>query len=308
MAKRKTKKTSKQLIVRHHSDWMRLIERNGPFLSMPVLLDEFPQGLSKDDRDNRVQLKQAYESWQTDNHDIAVHRAWIKYVLTHALELPADHIVDTGHIPQNLSVRVDVHHETLTPDIALIEPEHTDRKETTPATPRMIVMIVPPDQALDKKLPGKNWAASPQTRMSDLIRGCNDQGITFGLLTNGEQWMLVYSKQGETASFTTWYASIWFDEKITLRAFRDLLSQSRFYGDPDNTLDKLFERSADDQHEVTDQLGLQVRDAIETLVSAIDEIDRDRKQKLLAGFSEEQLYEACVTVMMRLVFLFFAEE
>ena len=97
-------------------------------------------------------------------------------------------------------------------------------------------------------------------------------------------------------------------KKITLRAFRDLLSARRFYGDPDRTLDKLFERSADDQHEVTDQLGLQVRDAIETLVSAIDEIDRDRKRKLLAGFSEEQLYEACVTVMMRLVFLFFAEE
>ena len=89
MAKRKPKKPTKQVIARHHSDWMRLIERSGPFLSMPVLLDTLPQGPTADDRDNRVQLKQAYESWQTDNHDIAVHRAWIKYVLTHALELPA---------------------------------------------------------------------------------------------------------------------------------------------------------------------------------------------------------------------------
>ena len=283
---------------------MRLIERSGPFLSMPVLLETFPQGLSADDRDRRVLLRDAYDSWQSDRHEIAVHRAWVKYVLTQALELPEAHIVDSGHIPQNLSVRVDVHHETLTPDMAVIEPTDGDQ----PGTPRMVVMVVPPDQALDKKLPGKNWAASPQTRMSDLVRGCNDAGITFGLLTNGEQWMLVYSKQGETASFTTWYASIWFDEKVTLRAFRDLLSAQRFYGDPDRTLDKLYEQSADDQHEVTDQLGLQVRDAIETLVSAIDEINRDRNNKLLKGFSEEQLYEACVTVMMRLVFLFFAEE
>ena len=305
MAKRKaTKKPTKQTVVRHHSDWMRLVERSGPFLSMPVLLDVFPQGLAKGDRDQRVVLRDAYESWQTDNRDIAVHRAWVKFVLTHLLEIPEDHIVDSGHIPDSLKLRVDLHHEDLAPDMAVIEPGEDGEADS----PQMILMIVPPGQALDKKLPGKEWAASPQTRMSDLVRGCNDHGITFGLLTNGEQWMLAYSKQGETASYTTWYSSIWFDETITLRSFRELLSARRLYGDPERTLDKLFERSADDQHEVTDQLGLQVRDAIETLVSAIDEIDRDRKRKLLAGFSEEQLYEACVTVMMRLVFLFFAEE
>lgn len=302
MAKRKSKPTGKQSIVRHHSDWMRLVERSGPFLSMPVLLDVFPQGLTKDDRERRADLRERYESWQSDSDKVAVHRAWIKYVLTTALEVPEANVADTGHIPQTLQIRVAEHHETLKPDMAVIE------VDDGLVTPRMLVMIVPPDKALDKSLSDRQWKASPHTRMSDLVRGCNDAGITFGLVTNGEQWTLVYSRQGETASFTTWYASIWFDEPITLRAFRDLLSARRFFGDPGGTLDKLYERSANDQQEVTDQLGLQVREAIETLVEAIDRIDRDRKGALLKGYSEAELYEACVTLMMRLVFLFYAEE
>ncbi len=32
-------------IARHHNEWLSLIEISGPFLSMPVLLRVFPQGL-----------------------------------------------------------------------------------------------------------------------------------------------------------------------------------------------------------------------------------------------------------------------
>jgi hypothetical protein len=32
-------------IARHHTEWLSLIEVSGPFLSMPVLLRVFPQGL-----------------------------------------------------------------------------------------------------------------------------------------------------------------------------------------------------------------------------------------------------------------------
>jgi hypothetical protein len=63
-----------------------------------------------------------------------------------------------------------------------------------------------------------------------------------------------------------------------------------------------------DQHEVTDQLGYQVRRAVEILVQAIDRADQDRGRMLLLGVSEGRLYEAALTVMMRLVFLLSAEE
>ena len=38
-------------IARHHAEWLSLIEISGPFLSMPVLLDIFPQGLDAHDPD-----------------------------------------------------------------------------------------------------------------------------------------------------------------------------------------------------------------------------------------------------------------
>ncbi|MDP9476424.1 MAG: SAM-dependent methyltransferase, partial [Actinomycetota bacterium] len=51
-----------------------------------------------------------------------------------------------------------------------------------------------------------------------------------------------------------------------------------------------------------------MRQAIELLVDAIDRADRDRGGALLAGVTEGDVYEAAVTVMMRLVFLLFAED
>ena len=36
-------------IARHHAEWLSLLEISGPFLSMPVLLRAFPQGLDAHD-------------------------------------------------------------------------------------------------------------------------------------------------------------------------------------------------------------------------------------------------------------------
>ncbi len=74
------------------------------------------------------------------------------------------------------------------------------------------------------------------------------------------------------------------------------------------TLEALLTESATDQQEVTDQLGYQVRRAVEVLVQRLDGIDKDRGRTLLEGVGEKRLYEGALTVMMRLVFLFSAEE
>ena len=67
-------------------------------------------------------------------------------------------------------------------------------------------------------------------------------------------------------------------------------------------------KSAANQQEVTDQLGYQVRKAVEVLIQSLDQADQDHGRKLLADVNEEVLYESALTVMMRLVFLFCAEE
>ena len=133
--------------------------------------------------------------------------------------------------------------------------------------------------------------------------------VRLGLVTNGERWLLVDAPRNETTGFASWYAEYWQEEPITLRAFRSLLGVRRFFSvSDDDTLEALLAESAANQQEVTDQLGYQVRRAVEVLIQAIDRADQDRGRTLLAGLSEQELYEAALTVMMRLVFLFSAEE
>ncbi len=148
--------------------------------------------------------------------------------------------------------------------------------------------------------------ANPATRTTELLHA---SGVALGLVTNGEHWMLVFAPRGETTGYASWYGALWLDEPITLRAFHSLLGVRRFFGvTADGTLLGLLKESAQDQQEVTDQLGYQVREAVEVLVQAFDTLDQDSNRTLLKGVSDAILYEAALTVMMRLVFLFSAEE
>ena len=134
-------------------------------------------------------------------------------------------------------------------------------------------------------------------------------GVRLGLVTNGERWMLVDAPRNETTGYASWYASLWLDEPLILRAFQSLLGARRFFSvGPTETLEALLAESATHQQEVTDQLGRQVRQAVEILVQALDRVDKDRGRTLLQGVVEAQLYQAALTVMMRLVFLLSAEE
>ena len=95
-----------------------------------------------------------------------------------------------------------------------------------------------------------------------------------------------------------------------LSAFCALLEKRRFLGVPDaQTPEGILDDSLAHQEDITDQLGLQVREAVILLIRALDRADRERARALLAvGITPEMLYEACLTVMMRLVFVLSAEE
>src|SRR4029077_10344120 len=115
--------------------------------------------------------------------------------------------------------------------------------------------------------------------MTELLHA---SGVALGLVTNGEHWMLVYAPRGETTGYASWYGALWLDEPITLRAFHSLLGPLRFFGvAADSTLLALLRDSASDQQEVTDQLGYQVREAVEVLVQSVDALDRENHRALL---------------------------
>lgn len=286
--------------AREHIMWLSLVETSGPFLSMPVLLQVFPQGLDQRDAAKASRLREAYEDWlERGKSKLAVHHAWIRHVLTELLEYPAEYLAEGQAIPPGMEASMPNYGETLRPDYAL---KHREAGQK----PVLLIKEYPPDQDLEKPVTGKVWKAAPSTRMMELLRVAE---VPLGLVTNGEQWMLVYAPRGETTGFATWYADLWMQEPITLRAFHSLLHLRRFLGvaEPE-TLSGLYAQSSKDQHEVTDQLGYQVRQAVEMLVQAFDRVDAESGRALLDGVNEKTLYDSALTVMMRLVFLFCAEE
>lgn len=295
-------------IARHHNEWLSLLEVSGPFLSMPVLMRVFPQGLEALDRDMLAELRQAYNEWLDDQNSLrptpAIHSVWVRYVLERVLGLEKDNLLEGPEIPANLRTFVAEQGETLSPDLVIAP--HPQPLSQGERGARMLVQIHPIGQGLEKTIQGRHWKASPAMRMLELLRAT---GVQLGLVTNGEQWMLVNAPRGETSAFVSWYAALWLEEPLTLRAFCSLLSASRFFSVADeDTLEGMLKASVNEQQEVTDQLGYQVRRAVEVLIRAVDKADQDRGRTLLKDIGESELYEAALTVMMRLVFLFSAEE
>ena len=97
-------------------------------------------------------------------------------------------------------------------------------------------------------------------------------------------------------------------EPITLQAFVSLLGIRRFFVDCSEQLPALLDNSLKYQDEVTDVLGEQVRRAVEVLIQALDRVHVDSNRTLLEGVEPTELYEAGLTVMMRIVLLLSAEE
>ncbi len=279
---------------RHHADWLSLVEISGPFVSLPVLLRVFSQGLEPRDPIQAKALRAAYEEWQDNPAAPGKQRAWVLHVLTTVLGYPSNQVVEGQALPAGLEANMPEMGETLRPDFALTGPTGTG----TTGKAQLLIASYPAEQKLDRPVIGKHWKATPATRMMELLHGA---GVPLGLLTNGEQWMLVYAPRGEITGYASWFGALWLDEPITLRAFHSLLGVRRFFGVADNsTLFAMLKESANDQQEVTDQLGYQVREAVEVLVQSFDSIDKDSNQALLKGVSPTAQYEAALTIMMAL--------
>jgi len=63
-------------IARQHTEWLSLLEVSGPFLSMPVLLSVFPQGLEKDEQEAELRrtLRMAYDEWADNQAECVPNR------------------------------------------------------------------------------------------------------------------------------------------------------------------------------------------------------------------------------------------
>lgn len=283
-----------------HTTWLSLIDRSGPFLSVQVLESALPQGLEAVQTKFKQKLRLAYEEWRdaVDNEDpllTELHKEWIKLVLWDILEY------DNTSLILNSLGEIKYTNEELASDYAptfIVKSPVSNRV-------RFFIDILPPEMDADKLIEGDKWPASTVEKMKLL---CRSQNVRYGLVTNGEKWTIVSTPIGATSGTATWYSRLWRYEPVTLKAFQTLLGVRRCFGSESETLDRLLDSSLNSYEEVTNTLGEQVRRAVEVLIQSLDSADQDRNRELLEGIPPSELYDASVTVMMRLVFILCAEE
>lgn len=302
-------------------DFRLLVEVQGPFVSTGVLRETFPQGFPKEETlsDDLRRLRLAYEVWQDASpFDLAAQNDWLRFVLTEILEFDGNSIATGQAIPQSFHLQVAEARMEMTPDILITSAGEEDLLgNTSQPQPLIPVFSFPRGHKLEKPFTAQESYGHALTRLTPLDRSIaflRGSAFRIGLATNGEQWAVIHvpnqvAASSGVTSTAVWYAEMWLEEPVTFRAFRALFGARRWFNaEPNSTLPKLLERSALNQGAVTAQLGRQVRQAVSLLISSLDRADQDHGRGLLADISEATLYEAAISVMMRLVFLFFAEE
>lgn len=284
-----------------HRNWLSLVDVNGPFLSLPVLRRTWPT-LDALDRKVRERLRQEHTTWQADT--AAGQHAWTGYVLGELLGW-GDALHESGLDP--LAYTVAEHDTELRPSFVLVEPG----EEVKPDSVRLLGLICPPGQQPTARIKDSTWAATPADRLAHL---CRHHNIELGLATDGRWWTLVWAPRGGVTTTATFDTVSWPEaaERDVVRAFVSLLSRRRFFGVPNGErLVPLLRDSLGSQEEITEALGVQVRRAVELLVAAIGRIDvreRELGARGLADVQAHEVYRGAVAVMMRIVFLLFAEE
>jgi hypothetical protein len=319
--------------VRKRHAWLELLQVSGPFLTMPVVHRVFPNGLPEVPVQQRAAVRTLVAQMMDDRG--ASRHAVIASMLRDVLDWQ-QHLVIDDAIPQNLAEIVADHGVTLRPDFGYFDEaedeagEDTDSDEDGSDTPeedeedddsadaaaeagaavssgpwKLLGMVTAwGTHPLTRTTTG-TWTANAVERLAVLLRA---RDVPVGLVTDGRWWALVTAPRGAATGAAVWDASLFSEEPKSLEGLVALLTRYRFEAvQPKDKLPALFAESLERQEEVTEQLGRQVREAVELLVTTLDQLDRESSGSLLAGVSDDDFYAGVVTMMMRVVFLLFAE-
>ena len=321
--------------AQQHRAWLGLVDTEGPFLSVPVLTGLYPQdipGMSREHREvlraTKPALDRAWDAWDADRDSEATltsyRRArdtWVDTVLTEVLGWGDFWVTaqDRPALAETYRAASDgIQAVTVAPTGALMRGEEVGA----------LVLVTDPADSL-REVGQDGWATSPIDRMAAMLRAPGST-CSIGVVTDGRWWAMVSAPREGSAASGVVDCQTWVEEPATRDAFCELLSVRRLVGGTAaHRLPRLFEDSVLAAEEVTEALGTQVRSAVELIVSALSdallkvaesetpvssgdfepgndtggETDSDP-----LGAEPREVYEAVVTVMMRCVFLLFAEE
>jgi hypothetical protein len=294
-----------------HRAWLELADADGPFLAIPPLKRVWPQGipqLPEQARDTvtaaRGDFERAWEKLDRDPDNEATQAAfqqiraeWVRTVLTEVAGWQDLAVWGSGAAPE-AAVASPSRRVHVAPSAALRGPDGIGA----------LVSVVPVAESL-RDTGTDGWAASQIDRMEEMLRA---SGIPIGIVTDGRWWALVCARPNVMVASGIVDALTWGEETRTRDAFLTLIHRRHLIGgDPGERLPQLFKESVAAAEEITEALGSQVRRAVELLVQAFSEAHADAgRHGRISPLPTDghTVYQACVTVMMQVVFLLFAEE
>ncbi|WP_207210451.1 DNA methyltransferase [Nocardioides zhouii] len=292
-----------------HRAWLELVDTEGPFLAIPPLKRVWPQGMPalSDGRksalvDARKDFEAAWERFdRTPDNDAVLDSyrvardKWVETVLR-----------DVAGWDESLSWGEAPGFQAQSPNRAVTVTAHAILNGVDGIG--ALVHVVDPTDSL-RQTPNDLWAATPVDRTEALLR---ENKVQLGIVTDGRWWGLVCVREGAMAASGTVDALTWIEEPRTRDAFLALIGRQHVIGgDPAERLPVLFEESVAAAEEITEALGAQVRSAVELLIQSFSESAADAHRRGMPDplpVRTHDAYEAAVTVMMRVVFLLFAEE
>ncbi|MGW0517133.1 Eco57I restriction-modification methylase domain-containing protein [Crossiella sp. NPDC003009] len=277
----------------HHEQWLGMLRPDGPFLALTTLLSAFPQGLETVSKQLRGELRQAW--LEREAQPALANPSWQELVLARLLEY------QPGVLARGTAL--DVEFPGFRPDAVAYGPGPSGR------TPRLHLYLRPAKAPLTRPAEGAPALAERAAQL------CRDTKVPLAVLSNGQFWVLVHAVAGEPTSVAIFDADLWWEEPDLLRAFATLLRAGRVLPPPTapdgtatDSLAGLFVRSQAAQAQVTTTLGNQVKQAVELFIAELARLDRESAGELLRAVPERDIYRSALTVLMRLVFLLYAEE
>lgn len=296
--------------IRNHKAWLGYLQPDGLVVSAAALVDA--QVLIEK---NPAPLQRRFLEFveEVEREDSSVPAIVdLPAFLAGFLEWPANCIVGGDGqrpVPEELRVPLRNFGETLEPDLAFRNP-----KPGEGAPPWMLLVQEFPvgtdlDAAVESVEAG--WSASRTRRFERLLR---EASVPVGLLSNGTHFRLIYAPQGENAGTLTFPVAAMAEVagRPILSAFETLLSKERLLTAPSEArLPALLQKSRDYQGRVSTQLAQQVLDALYEMLRGFEAANAHANGELLKDTLKgkpDDVYWGLLTVLMRLVFLLYAED
>jgi hypothetical protein len=278
-------------------DWLDMLQPTGLVVGRNLLRE---LGLVPE-RQTQVQSTEAAAFIEEDTDKPSLKDTW-GFVST-VLGWEPQHIAGSPAgppLPDALMVRLPEHETTLAPTWAVRELGTTD-------VPWQLLVGVEPGIDLDKRSTLTGWQATAHQRFERLLR---ETGVFAGLMIADKELRLVYAPRGETSGWLTFpiRALATVAGRTMLGGLKLLLDKVRLFTDADALrLPALLKKSREAQAAVSTALAEQVLGALHEMLRGLDAAD-SASIRALAKTGPGHLYEGLLTVLMRLVFILYAED